>query len=328
MKTFAAGLLMFVMSLPLQAQNCVAVSREVYLMGTTATLSSCAPTRESGLAQLEAFLTILEETEQELSTWIQDSPISRLNRTPVGERFPLNARLTSLFRDLFEWSAKTGGAFDPAVGPLTAVWGIHENGRRPASHELEAARARSGMAQLEFSAEENWIARKRDVTIDVGAFGKGEGLDRVAAYARTHPVDPFLIDLGGQILAHGGAWPVDLAHPVERRQPALSLKLASGSLSTSSGSERDVYLVDGERIGHHVDPRTGQTIISNLSVSVWHERALIADMLTTALFVMGAEAGLAWAEAHEVAACFLIPAGNGKLEIRNTRAWSHKNLSR
>ena len=326
MKAIAAGFLAFLLSVPLQSQPCIEVTREVYLMGTSATLTSCATSRESGLSQIEALLRILEEAERELSTWIPESAMSELNRSPVGNRFQLNHRLTSLFADLFRWKSKTGGAFDPGVGPLTEAWGIHGEGRRPSSEELERALSRTGIAHLDFNPTQQWIVRKSEVTIDVGAFGKGEGLDRAVEYATDHQFDPFLINLGGQIAVYGipsgrTAWAVDIAHPQERQRSALSVDLRAGSISTSAGSERDVHLVDGERIGHHVDPRTGQTVISNVSVSVWHERALVADILSTALFVMGPKQGFAWAEAHGIAGCFLIPGSDGKIQIKATRTW-------
>jgi thiamine biosynthesis lipoprotein len=96
--------------------------------------------------------------------------------------------------------------------------------------------------------------------------------------------------------------------------------MTSGSLSTSAGSERDLA-VNSTRVGHIVDPRTGHPATFDGSVTVWHERGLAADILSTALYVMGPEAGLRWAAARGIAACYLIPDG-ASVRMESTAAFS------
>ena len=156
------------------------------------------------------------------------------------------------------------------------------------------------------------VTKRRNVTIDVGAWGKGDALDRVR---RELPGATWLIDLGGQVAVNGagpndGGWRVSIAHPDVRQQGVLDVVLREGSISTSAGSERDRH-VRGRRIAHHLDPRTGQPVAFNGSVSVWHAEGLVADALSTALYVMGPAQGLRWAEAHGLAACFLERSGTG-----------------
>jgi len=137
-----------------------------------------------------------------------------------------------------------------------------------------------------------------------------------------------MIDLGGQVAVGGPAeapWPVALAHPQHRDAVALRLHLAEGSLATSGGSERDVR-VAGRTLGHVLDPRTGAPVSRRGSVTVWHGRALVADVLSTALYVMGPEAGLRWAEERGIAACFLEPGDvpSAPVAVRATRAFRHR----
>jgi thiamine biosynthesis lipoprotein len=223
--------------------------------------------------------------------------------------------------DLAALHARTGGAFDPAVGRLTDAWAIHEAGRVPDEAELAAALARSGLSRLAIDTDACTVIRQEDVTLDVGGFGKGEALDRVVAAGIEAP---WLIDLGGQVTAsgtppEGGRWRVALAHPLARDQEALALEMPPGSLATSAGSERDL-VVDGARVGHILDPRTGRPAPFTGSVSLWHERGLVADALSTALYVMGPDEGLAWATAEGLAAVFLIPEGD-TLRVAATSAF-------
>lgn len=301
--------------------SAVFVSRSVYLMGTRAQLSTYAATRDSGLAILESALEAIEDTEEELSTWRQSSQISALNRHPVGEPWTATPRLCRMFVDVWEWHRATDGAFDPAIGRLLAAWDIHGEGAVPGPEAHPRALASSGMALLALDRVRCTLTRLADVAMDVGAFGKGEALDRAAAVLGD---GPWMIDIGGQIAVGGrvpgqGAWRIEVADPRRRDRPVLQVQMATGSLSTSAGSERDL-VVNGVRVGHVLDPRTGRPATFDGSVTVWHERGMTADALSTALYVMGPVEGLRWAEARGIAACYLIPE-RGTLRVEMTRAF-------
>lgn len=281
--------------------------RDVYLMGTRARLAVYAASEDEGFTLLERALKVLERTERELTTWRDDSEISRLNRTRVGEPWRANPELCRTFAALYEWTARTAGAFDPGIGALTDAWQLHGAGRVPSDAELVRALARSRLERIRFERDGCTLTRDVDVTIDVGAFGKGEALDRVV---RELPAAPWMIDLGGQVSVGGpnpreGAWTIDIAHPSDRDRRLMRVRIAGGSLSTSGNSERALE-VDGARIGHMLDPRTGKPAPFDGSVVVWHEQGLAADILSTALYVMGPEAGLPWAKARGLAVCYLV----------------------
>jgi thiamine biosynthesis lipoprotein len=139
-----------------------------------------------------------------------------------------------------------------------------------------------------------------------GAFGKGYALDRMLALTKGDA----LIDFGGQLTIRGTRR-VSIADPEDRARPLLALTLANGSLSTSSGSEQP---------GHIIDPRTGEALPARGSVSVIAPDAMTADILSTALYVMGDEEGLRWADAHGVAAIFITET---KLVRQSTTARAH-----
>lgn len=297
--------------------------RDVYLMGTRALLAAYAGDREAGVAVLETTLDVLEDAEAELSTWRPDTPVSRLNRQPVGQPWTAAPALCRVFADVYEWQRVTAGAFDPAVGALAAAWRIHEGGRRPQDDELARARRQSGLRLLDFDPNTCTVVRRADVAIDTGAFGKGEALDRVATALAGRT---WLVDLGGQVavggaVPGGGPWEVQIAHPLDRERAVMQVELRSGSLSTSGGSERDVYVGD-VRVGHIIDPRTGAPAPFAGSVVVWHERALVADILSTALYVMGPEEGVPWAEARGLTAAFLMVGSGGSIQTAATSRWA------
>jgi FAD:protein FMN transferase len=209
---------------------------------------------------------------------------------------------------------------------LIEAWNIHGDGRVPSPAALKEAAARSGLSLLSFDQQRCTVTRRADATIDVGAFGKGEALDRVAAALGP---GAWLVDLGGQVTVggpqpDGSTWTVDVVHPAVRHRAYLQVSMREGSLSTSGGSERDV-VANGTRIAHLLDPRTGRPATYTGSVTAWHPSALAADVLTTALYVMGLEEGVRWAEARGIAAVFLVPDGD-KVKVASTAAWGTSQL--
>ena len=277
-------------------------------MGTRVTLVVQAADRAAGLHALERMVGRIERTEASLSTWRADSVLSALNQRPVDEPFELPPAVCELWPQLARWHRLTGGAFDPAVGRLGEAWGLRAGGSVPAPDVLRAARAASGLAHFRFDAVTCRVARTANATLDAGAFGKGEALRRlIAATVGDHP---WMVDFGGQIAVGGKpaepGWPVAVAHPARRQQAALALDLTTGSLATSAASDRS-RVVEGRPVAHILDPRTGQPIHRPESVTVWHEDPLAADILSTALYGMGADDGLDHAQQHGIAALFLVP---------------------
>lgn len=269
------------------------VVRHLAVMGTALALTVSAPTRGRAVDASEAAVRAVEAAERLLSTWRTDTPLARLNAAAPGVPGPVTQELWHLLKDLFEWSERTGGAFDPTVAPLVRAWGLRIGGRIPGDAELSEARRASGTSLFTFEESSLRISRQdARAGIDEGAWGKGWALDRAAEAARAAGATSFVFDLGGQVLDSGDETFVAVAHPRDRARAVTSLRLKDASASTSGNSERSLA-VDGRRIGHLLDPRTGQPARDFGSVTVVAGDGLTADVLSTALFVLGPEEGLA-----------------------------------
>lgn len=297
-------------------------SRRVSLMGTEVYLEVQDPDRRRAFLQLERMIEKLEAVEQRLSTWRKDSRISRLNAAPIGQPVILETEDCRLFQTLFVWQRETGGAFDPAVGRLEQAWGLPDRPILPSSASLRRALRLSGLDGLTFDSATCRVARRRDVAIDCGGFGKGEALDRMREILAA-TASPWLVSMGGQFMIwkpeDAPPWEIGVAHPRRRDEPILKVSLREGSLAVS-GTVRD-QAIDGQRISHILNPATGRPAAFDGSVAVWHESGLAADILSTALYVMGPAEGLDWAGRRNLAACFLILKGDGSVGILPTSAW-------
>lgn len=278
--------------------------RSRFLMGTVCDIT--VPDAPPARAAVDAAFDEIERVERLLSTWRDDSELARLNAAPAGAAVSLSPELFDLLRQADSWSKATGGAFSPLVGRLVALWGFRGEPRRPPEPERIAARDAIAAAVVTFGPVNSAVSRPAGVTFEEGGFGKGYALDRAVNLLRGRGVRSGVIDFGGQIAAFGDPAAVTIAHPEKRHSAVVELALKDASLSTSSAAEA-TFEAGGERLSHLIDPRTGLAVRARGSVSVVHESAFVADILSTALYVLGERDGASWAATHGVAALFLVP---------------------
>lgn len=299
------------------------IEREAYLMGTLLRATVLAPDR-TDWSPLDAALAEVRRLDDVLSTWRPDAELARVNAAPLGAPVALSHELADVLAEVWEWAGATQYAFDPGVGALVDVWDLRGSGRRPEAGELERALSASGLDQFQLDVAARTLARGNEASwLDSGGFGKGAALRAARRELERRGIAHALLSFGGQVLAMGGAdprgWLVWVAHPARRDQPVVALRLRDHSASTTSQSERYIEAA-GERFGHVLDPRTGLPVPAWGSVTVVHRDPLLADILSTALFVLGPERGLAWAEGRgDVGALFLVERA-GQLEARWTAA--------
>lgn len=273
--------------------------RAVLAMGTELRLHLEGP-GDLGAAS-EAALAEAARIEAACSTWDPGSAWSRLNAAQ-GRPVAMEAEWLELLGRMKAWQARTDGAFDPVLMALMRAWGIREGGRTPAHEVLMEARWASGADLLELNRNTGLTRLAHPAAgVEEGGFLKGYALDRMRRVAAT---PSGLLDFGGQLLAWGKAVPVSVADPRDRQRPRLTFLLREASLSGSGTSER----------GRHIlDPRTGEPCPAWGSTAVVAADALTADVLSTALYVLGPETGPAWAERQGVAAAFLLHDGTVRM---------------
>ena len=272
--------------------------REVFAMGTRLKVHL------QDAQAAEAFLAEIERIEATCSTWRSGSTWSGVNAAG-GHPVHIEPEWIGLLARAKEWNRRTHGAFDPVLMALLKAWGTREGGRIPGPDERAAAMEASGIALLELDEAAGTVRfRHPQAGLEEGAFLKGYGLDAGRRVAIAKGVRNGWADFGGQILVWGTPKRVAIADPVHRLKTRASILLAEGSLSTSGCAER----------GRHIlDPRTGRPCDAWGSVSVIASSGFDADVLSTALYVLGPEAGLAWAKAQRVPALFLLNDGSARM---------------
>ena len=224
---------------------------------------------------------------------------------------------------LSRWSGEinqeTGGAFDITVGPLVRLWGFGPNaGRRtvPDDAKINAARQHVGMEKLELLDGE---LRKLhpNLEVDLSGIAKGWAINKVVDKLEFQGYTNFLAEAGGELRAVG-RWKIAI------ELPTRVITLKDESIATS-GTYRQNYKADAERITHLIDPRTGRPIThSTVSVSVRHKDCARADAWATALNVLGAKDGLPIANRLELAVQFVVEDDTGSLTVISSPAWTKR----
>jgi FAD:protein FMN transferase len=270
------------------------VERRLVAMGTNLNLRVAGPDRAAALEASEAAAQEVARIERLLSTWKTGGALDRLNHSPPNQPIEVGREVAGLLSEVLAWSSRTEGAFDPTVAPLVRAWDLRGAGRVPPPGEIARAMASVGPSNISVDSARSAARRHPDAGVDEGAWGKGYALDRAAAAIERAGSVPLLVDLGGQILARGRIT-VAVADPRERALAAGSVAISDASISTSGNSERS-RTADGLRIGHLLDPHTGYPAFDFGSATAIAPSALVADVLSTAFFVLGPQRGLALSE--------------------------------
>ena len=258
----------------------------------------------------EAVRKVLEEVDEGMSTYRDDSDLMRLNDSAPGKWVDLPEGVINVLQAADELSQRTGGAFDATIGGLVNLWSFGPEAQPtevPPDATIEARLEQVGHANLEIDPDANRARRMTDLFVDLSAIAKGEAVDRISALLAERGHDNHLVNIGGDLLASGRKaehtpWRIGIEVPRSGPQrPRHILPLEDMALATS-GDYRNYFEVDGQRYSHTIDPRNGRPVTHSLaSVSVFHPSNRRADALATAFMVMGVDETLDYARTHDVA---------------------------
>lgn len=322
----ALGLLSVACSRPPQA-----VELRGQTMGTVWTLRLAQAPGAVGVAQLrERIEAELETVNAEMSTYREDSVITRFNTAAAGKTLVLPEGFAAVLSTALTLAGETGGAYDPTVGPLVNLWGFGPEPTPldlPGADAIAAARARVGHHRLDFDPATRALVQPGDAYLDLSSIAKGWAVDRVADALLAKGIADFVFDIGGDMRVHGGRadgthWRIAIERPTPGgREPLQVIGARDVAIATSGTYRNWIQGVDGRRLSHTIDPRTGEPVTHHaVSITVVHPRCVDADALATALGVLPPGEAEAFATRRDLAVLWLIEEG-GQLHERMTPAF-------
>lgn len=260
---------------------------------------------ETELPDLDAAINRrLKAINQSMSTYIEDSEISRFNQwADPTKKFPISKdflKVMTVARQLYEL---TDGAWDGTIDPLVNLWGfgrVFKVRGVPPKEQIETLLPTVGFDMIEISEEGYLVKQNPAVSLDLGSIAKGYGVDVVARVIEDAGYTDYLVEIGGEVYAagrraDGERWRIGINKPQKTAAYNEVYKVSEleNRAFATSGDYRNFFEADGKRYSHVLDPRNGWAVANGVvSVSILADSCTVADGLATAVMVMGHEKGL------------------------------------
>ncbi|HEB59360.1 MAG TPA: FAD:protein FMN transferase [Gammaproteobacteria bacterium] len=271
---------------------------EAAIMGTRVAVELWHEDPAAARAAMDAVLTEMRRIDAAMSPLRTDSELARLNREAARHPVEVSAELYDLIARAQRFSRLSDGAFDIT---FASVGHLYDFRRGIAPDAAQIAAALPGIDYHQVILEDGHRIRfaRPEVVVDLGGIAKGHAVDRAIALLQARGIREALVSAGGdsRILGdhHGRPWTIGIRDPYREKGSAVVLPLSNTALSTSGDYER-FFMRDGVRFHHILSPRTGRPVHGTRSVTILGPDATTTDALSTTVFVLGAEAGLALIE--------------------------------
>lgn len=271
---------------------------------------------------------IMRKVEMSLSAFNDSSLISRVNR---GDTIIADSMLRRVFLESQHINRLSGGVFDPTVGPLIELWGFgrDRDHEPPTQAMIDSVMTSVGIDSCSIDSIGHIIRKSSATRFNFSAIAKGYGCDMVGAMLRRNGVDNYMVEIGGEIAVaghnpRGASWRVMIDAPVNASDTVIHERMAvieidSCGLATS-GNYRNYRMIDGNPMGHTINPFTGHPAMSEiLSVTVIAPECMTADALATACMLMPLDSATAMIEGIPGAAALMVTASaDGVWEMHPT----------
>lgn len=263
-------------------------------------------------AALEAFRE-LDRLEQELSRFVPNSDVARINHLKQGESLILGPDVFECLQQCAVLYEETNGAFDVTIGSLMNCWLNQDKSlREPSSEELALARQRTGLHNLNLDESQFTVQLLADaIQLDFGGFGKGYAVDQMTELLLDWDLECFLIHGGKSSIRAVGTppetdgWKLSISNPFENHKLLEFIHLKDQAMSAS-----------GLQKGHHIiDPRTAQPIQTHCATWTFAPTAATCDALSTAFMILSLAEIEEYCHEHSGIQAIVLNDENGKGEI-------------
>jgi thiamine biosynthesis lipoprotein len=266
-------------------------------MGTVVRVTAVAAGQETAKASAEAAFQEVHRLEELLSTWMENSELSRVNAAAGQEPVSVSSETMEVLNRSLQITAMTGGGFNIAIGPAVEAWSVIDHQRIPSENELRKILPLIDLSQLRLNKADGTVyLARRGMRIDVGGIGKGYAADRAVEAMRKAGATAGVVALAGDIktfgqLPHAVGVTFGIRHPRNPDALLATVDIRDEAISTAGDYER-FFERDGIRYHHILDPATLPPARFCQSVTIIAEEGIMADGLDTGVFVMGPQKGM------------------------------------
>lgn len=298
------------------------VARVGTSMGTQVRIAVFTEASEANIDRaVQAAFDELNRLEQLMTTWRDDSEVSRINQNAGMKPVVVSEDTFSVLQTAQQASRLSGGAFDVTYYALHGLWKFDDDleARVPDAKVLADRLGKVNYRKLILDANRKTaFLSESGMALGVGGIGKGYAVDRVAEVMKRAGFANVIVQAGGDLLcagSKGGApWMAGIRDPRGESSDVLAtLALSDHAFSTAGDYER-FFILDGRRYHHIIDIKTGYPATRSRSVTVYAKTALWADALDDAVFVMGWQKGIKLVDSLPDVGAVIVDA-HGKVHV-------------
>jgi thiamine biosynthesis lipoprotein len=289
--------------------------QEADIMGTRISVEIWHKNQEKADACIRRVMDEMHRINEQMSPYIEDSELSRINREAAAKAVTISRELFDLIQHAQDMSKQSNGAFDISFASIGYLYDYRKQ-IQPDEASIDARLEAIDYRKIRLDAEKTTIAfEKEGMRIDLGGIAKGHAVDNGIRILRDCDITNGIVTAGGdsRIIGDKGGrpWMMGVQHPRDPKKLVAILPLSDTAISTSGDYER-FFIEEGERIHHIISPKSGQSATDSMSASVIGPDTTTTDALSTTLFVLGPVEGMKLIERMEGFDAVLIDA-QGKM---------------
>ena len=264
---------------------------------------------------------ILENVNQEMSTYIVNSSISQINQAEIDKWITVSRDFLDVLTYAIDLCYQSNGVYDVSIGKLVNIWGFGPDtvDNKPTEDELNFLSSQVGCDSIILDDNNLSIKKVRDVSLDFSSIAKGFAIDKAYDFLVTQKqLKSFFIEIGGEIRAttfkyEKQPWKAGIIDPLEQQKIVYAFSSSdfnSFALATS-GDYRNVRVFENQKLSHTIDTISGvPSNYSQKSVSVIAENAMMADALATALNAMPLDEAIEYSNRNRLYVLFITEEEN------------------
>ena len=264
---------------------------------------------------------ILENVNQEMSTYIVNSSISQINQAEIDKWITVSRDFLDVLTYAIDLCYQSNGVYDVSIGKLVNIWGFGPDtvDNKPTEDELNYLSSQVGCDSIILDDNNLSIKKVRDVSLDFSSIAKGFAIDKAYDFLVTQKqLKSFFIEIGGEIRAttfkyEKQPWKAGIIDPLKQQKIVYAFSSSdfnSFALATS-GDYRNVRVFENQKLSHTIDTLSGvPSNYSQKSVSVIAENAMMADALATALNAMPLNEAIEYSNRNRLYVLFITEEEN------------------
>lgn len=273
--------------------------REAAIMGTRIAVELWHEDASEAERAIEAVLGEMHRVDALMSHYKPESQLSQINARAALAPVAVDSELASLIERAGKLSALTGGAFDITYASVGYLYDYRAH-IRPTDEQISAGLGAVNWRHVIVDLQASTVRYTQPgVRIDLGGIAKGYAVDRAIAILRSLGVEHASVTAGGDTMIigdrFGRPWIIGIRHPDDPEKVIARIPMVDAAISTSGDYER-YFDDDGQRYHHIINPHTGKSAGEVRSVTIIGPDATTTDGLSTSVFVMGPELGIALIE--------------------------------